>query len=86
MDPAFNRHQGKVERSITAYENRVQKTQEKAPEQFDRIMSSIMKNEASKNSFYGFVEDALERKRDRQHTAPVGFLDTKITAFLEKRV
>ena len=85
VDPAFNWHQGKVERSITAYENLVQKTQEKAPEQFDLIMSSIMKNEASKNSFYGFVEDALERKRDRQHTAPVGFLDTKITAFLEKK-
>jgi hypothetical protein len=44
-----------------------------------------MKNQVSKTSFYGFVEDALERKQDRQHAAPVGFLDTKITDFLEKK-
>jgi SPP1 gp7 family putative phage head morphogenesis protein len=83
VDPAFNWNQGKAERSVTAYENLVQKTRQKAPEQFDLVMSSIMKNEVNKNSFYGFVEDALERKKDRQHAAPVGFLDTKITRFLE---
>jgi hypothetical protein len=84
VDPAFNWNPGKTGRSVTAYENLVQKTQEKTPEQFDLIMSSIMKNEVNKTSFYGFVEDALERKQDRQHTAPAGFLDTKITNFLKK--
>jgi hypothetical protein len=84
VDPAFNWNQGKTDRRVTAYENLVQKTREKTPEQFDLIMSSIMKAEVNKTSFYGFVEDALERKQDRQHTAPVGFLDSKITNFLEK--
>jgi hypothetical protein len=85
IDPAFNWNQGKTGRSTAALENLVRKTQEKTPEQFDLVMSSIMKNEVNKTSFYGFVEDALERKRDRQHTAPVGFLDTKVTGFLKKK-
>jgi hypothetical protein len=85
VDPAFNWHQGKIERSVSTYENLVQKTRDKTPEQFDLIVSSIMKNEINKTSFYGFIEDALERKRERQYTAPVGFLDTKITGFLEKK-
>jgi hypothetical protein len=86
VNPAFNWRQGKAgSRQQAAYESLAQKTQEKAPEQFDLVMSSIMKNEASKNSFYGFVEDALESKKERQHTAPVGFLDARITGFLEKK-
>jgi hypothetical protein len=85
IDPAFNWNVGKAGRSTTALEQLVQKTQEKAPEQFDLIMSSIMKNEVSKTGFYGFVEDALERKQDRQHTAPVGFIDNKTTKFLESK-
>jgi hypothetical protein len=85
VDPAFNWNQGKADRGTAAYENLVRKTREKAPEQFDLIMSSIMKNEVNKTGFYGFVEDALERKRDRRHTAPAGFLDSKITGFLEKK-
>jgi hypothetical protein len=42
---------------------------------------------AIKNDFYGFIEDALERKQDRQHSAAVGVLDSKITRFLSgKRI
>jgi hypothetical protein len=44
-----------------------------------------MKNEVNRTAFYGFIGDALERGRDRQHTAPVGFPDAKITGFLEKK-
>jgi hypothetical protein len=85
IDPAFNWNQGKMERSITAYENLVQKTREKMPEQFDLIVSSIIKNEVNKTGFYGFIENALKREQDRQHTAPAGFLDSKIMGFLEKK-
>jgi hypothetical protein len=60
----------------------LQKTRDKAPEQFDDIINSVLKSHANKNDFYGFVDDALERKKDRQHSAAVGVLDSKITGFL----
>jgi hypothetical protein len=60
----------------------VQKTQEKAPEQFDGIINSVLKSQANKNDFYGFIEDALEKKQDRQHSAAAGVLDSKVIRFL----
>jgi hypothetical protein len=85
VHPSFNYDIRETSRNTAAFENLVQKTREKAPEQFDLVMSSIIKNKVNKTGFYGFIEDALERKRDRQYTAPVGFLDSKITGFLEKK-
>ena len=82
ISPGFNWNQGNTGRNTTALEQLVQKTQEKAPEQFDSIINSVLKSQANKNDFYGFVEDALERKKDRQHSAAVGVLDSKITQFL----
>jgi hypothetical protein len=85
ISPGFNWNQGKTSRSTAALEQLVQKTQDKAPEQFDSIIKSILKSEANKNDFYGFIEDALERKQDRQHSAAVGVLDSKITRFLASK-
>ena len=82
ISPGFNWNQGNANRRTTALEQLVQKTQEKAPEQFESIINSVLKSQANKNDFYGFVEDALERKQDRQHSAAVGVLDSKITRFL----
>ena len=48
-------------------------------------MSALMRNRASKVAYYGFVEDALERRKGSQLVAPVGFLDGGITSFLEKK-
>jgi hypothetical protein len=52
VDPAFNWNQGRAGRSVSAYENLVQKARDKTPEQFDLTMSSIMKNEVNKTAFY----------------------------------
>jgi len=41
-----------------------------------------MRSSVSKAAFYGFVEDALAQKRNRQRVAPVGFLDSRIAGFL----
>ena len=82
ISPGFNWNQGNARRSTAALEQLVQKTQDKAPEQFDSIINSVLKSQANKNDFYGFVEDAIERKQDRQHSAAVGVLDSKITQFL----
>jgi hypothetical protein len=85
ISPGFNWNQGKARRSTAALEQLVQKTQEKTPEQFDGIINSILKSEANKNDFYGFIEDALERKKDRQHSAAAGVLDSKIIRFLSNK-
>jgi hypothetical protein len=82
ISPGFNWNQGKTSRSTAALEQRVQKTREKTPEQFDGIINSVLKSQANKNDFYGFIEDSLERKKDRQHSAAAGVLDSKITRFL----
>jgi hypothetical protein len=82
VDPAFNWNQGNTSRSTAALEQLLQKTQEKAPEQFESIINSVLKSQANKNDFYGFIEDALERKQDRQHSAVAGVLDSNITRFL----
>jgi len=82
ISPGFNWNQGNASRSTAGLEHLVQKTQEKVPEQFDSIINSILKSQVSKNDFYGFIEDALGKKHNRQHTAAVGLLDSKITKFL----
>ena len=82
VSPAFNWNQGAMGRRVSTMEHLVTKTQEKMPEQFDLIMSSLIWNSASKAAFYGFVDDALSQKRSRQLVAPVGFLDSRITGFL----
>jgi hypothetical protein len=83
VDPAFNWNVGRTSRTVAGMEQLVQKTQEKTPSQFDSVMYSIFRQEVNKTAFYGFVEDALERKHDRQHTAAVGFIDTKVLNFLK---
>jgi hypothetical protein len=85
ISPGFNWNQGNVGRSITALESLVQKIREKTPAQFDSVMGSIMKSQVNKADFYSFIEDALKKKKDRQHTAAVGFLDTKVMDFLKNK-
>jgi hypothetical protein len=83
VDPAFNWNQGKASRNTAALEQLVQKTRDKASsEQFDGIINSVLKSQANKNDFYGFIEDAFEKKQDRQHSAAVGVIDNKMTRFL----
>jgi len=83
VNPAFNWNQGAMGRRVSTMEHLVAKTRKRAPEQFDLIMSSLLRGSASKAAFYGFIEDALGQKRGRQHVAPVGFLDNRITDFLD---
>jgi hypothetical protein len=83
ISPGFNWNQGNTSRSTAALEQLVQKTRDKVPpEQFEGIINPVLKSQANKNDFYGFIEDALEKKQDRQHSATVGVLDSKITRFL----
>jgi hypothetical protein len=83
ISPGFNWNQGNTSRSTAALDQLVLKARDKASsEQFDSIINSVLKSQANKNDFYGFIEDALERKQDRQHSAAVGVLDSKITRFL----
>ena len=74
-------------RSVSLLEHLVVKAREKemVPRQFDLIMSSIFTNRVGKAAFRGFVDDALTRGMSRQLVAPVGFLDNRITRFLDQR-
>jgi len=85
ISPGFNWNQGKTNRNTSALEQLIQKAQYKAPEQFEGIINSILKSQANKNDFYGFIEDTLEKKNDRQHSAAVGVLDSKIMQFLSSK-
>jgi len=82
VSPGINWNQGSINRSTAGLEHLVQKTRDKVPEQFDSIINSILKSQVNKNDFYGFIEDALGKKEDHQHTAAVGLLDSRITKFL----
>jgi SPP1 gp7 family putative phage head morphogenesis protein len=82
VHPSFNYDARGESRNTGALKHLVQKTQEKSPEQFDSIINSVLKSQANKNDFYGFIEDALARKTNRQHAAAVGVLDSKIIRFL----
>ena len=85
VHPSFNWDQRGVGRNVTSLRHLVATVREKIPEQYDLVMSALMRNRASKAAYYGFVEDALERRKGAQLVAPVGFLDGGITSFLEKR-
>jgi hypothetical protein len=82
VHPSFNWDTRGESRNAGALRQLVQKARDKTPEQFDGIINSVLKSQANKNDFYGFIEDALERKQNRQHSAAVGVLDSKITRFL----
>ena len=87
ISPGFNWNQGNVKRSTSALEHLVVKTREneQVSKQFDSIINSVLKSQANKNDFYGFIEDALEKKQDRQHSAAVGILDSKVINFLSDK-
>jgi len=85
VHPAFNWNQGAMGRNVSLLEHLVAKTQEKVPQQFDLIISSIFTNKVSKTAFRSFIDDALARGISRQLIAPVGFLDNRITRFLDQR-
>ena len=82
VHPSFNWDARRESRNVGALRQLVQKTQDKAPEQFDGIIKSILKSQANKNDFYGFIEDALGKKKNRQHSAAVVVLDSKVISFL----
>jgi hypothetical protein len=84
VHPSFNYDARGLPRNAGALEQLVQKTQAKYPAQFDGVVRSVLKSEANKADFYGFIENALGRNKDRQRMAAVGVLDSRIIDALKK--
>jgi hypothetical protein len=45
----------------------------------------VLKSQANKNDFYGFIEDVFQKKQDRQHSAATGVLDSRVSRFLSDK-
>jgi hypothetical protein len=87
VDPAFNWNAGLSKRLSFNLENVVRKTQREAPEQYDRILESLVSGRIYKNHYDDFIEQARrhweENKVDKRNSIPAGFLDRKTLRFLK---
>jgi hypothetical protein len=88
VGPGFNWNPGKLRREIPNLEMLARKSQEKTPEQYDKVMQSLLTNTVYKTDYYAFIEDAFRKqagqRSDTRNAIPAGFLDQNILKALRK--
>jgi hypothetical protein len=89
VDPAFNWNAGSRKRLSFNLENVVRKTQRETPEQYDRILESLVSGRIYKDRYDSFIEQARRHweagKVDKRNAIPAGFLDRKTLRFLKRQ-
>ena len=88
VGPGFNWNVGKRGRTIPNFETVIRKAQQKTPEQYDRVIESLLTNTVNKTKYFSFIEDALKKgelnRSDDRNAIGVGFLDQKLLKALKK--
>lgn len=86
ITPGFNWNQGQTGRTIPVLQECLKKAQNEMPEAVDSVIRALQNSTIYRDQLYGFVDQAYANKAakriNNKNTAPVGFLDKKLTDFL----
>ncbi len=85
ITPGFGWNPGQTGRVAPIFEECLKKAGEKNKEQFDLVAKSLVHNQVFQDSYTDFVFSALDGKARNDKLCPVGFVDQKITNWLEKK-
>jgi len=83
--PGFNWNPGSAGRAVPILDSALKKTREYFPSQYDELARTLMRNQISESRHIDFIDAALDKKIDKKHLDPVGFLDRKTLAALAER-
>lgn len=87
ITPGFNWNQGQSGRTIPVLQECLKKAQNEMPEAVDFVIRTLQNSTIYRDQLSDFVDQAYKHKIDGKanykNTAPVGFLDKKLTEFLK---
>lgn len=87
ITPGFNWNQGQTGRTIPVLQECLKKAQDKMPEAVDSVIKTLQNSTIYRDQLSDFVDQAYANKAAKRinykNTAPVGFLDKKVTDFLK---
>ena len=84
ITPGFNWNQGQTGRIAPVFEEALKKGRSKFPAQFDEIARSLVHNTVFQEAHSSFVARAAAGKINGDVLSPVGFIDTRVSSWLEK--
>ena len=86
ITPGFNWNQGQTGRTIPVLQVCIKKAQNEMPEAVDSVIKTLQNSTIYRDQLSDFVDQAFANKKagkvNNKNTAPVGFLDKKLTDFL----
>lgn len=86
ITPGFNWNQGQTGRTVPVLQECLKKAQREMPEAVDSVIKTLQNSTIYRDRLSDFVDQAYANKSARRvnnkNTAPVGFLDRKLTDFL----
>lgn len=88
ITPGFNWNQGQTGRAIPVLQECLKKAQSEMPQAVESVIKTLQNSTIYRDQLSDFVDEAYAnkaaRKINNKNTAPVGFLDKKLTDFLKK--
>lgn len=85
--PGFNWNQGQTGRTIPVLQECIKKAQNEMPEAVDSVIKTLQNSTIYRDQLSDFVDEAYKNKAAKRinskNTAPVGFLEKKLTDFLK---
>lgn len=87
ITPGFNWNQGQTGRTIPVLQECIKKAQNEMPEAVDSVIKTLQNSTIYRDQLSDFVDEAYKNKAAKRinskNTAPVGFLEKKLTDFLK---
>ena len=86
ITPGFNWNQGQTGRTVPVMQECLKKAQKEMPQAVDSVIRALQNSTIYRDQLSDFVDQAYANKAagrvNNKNTAPVGFLDRKLTDFL----
>ena len=86
ITPGFNWNQGQTGRTVPVLQECLKKAQKEMPQAVDSVIKTLQNSTIYRDRLSDFVDQAYANKSagrvNNKNTAPVGFLDRKLTDFL----
>lgn len=86
ITPGFNWNQGQTGRTVPVLQECLKKAQKEMPQAVDSVIKALQNSTIYRDQLSDFVDQAYANKAvgrvNNKNTAPVGFLDRKLTDFL----
>lgn len=87
ITPGFNWNQGQTGRAIPVMQECLKKAQREMPQAVDSVIKTLQNSTVYRDQLSDFVDQAYANKAagraNNKNTAPVGFLDKRLTDFLQ---